>query len=82
MTVVSPLIPLLAKQARSSPEVTVHVEMKRCAAYEITTLVRKKIVMETNPAYEQVTMSTLKPRLHLPIRIKLILISSAFTLSV
>ena len=60
MTVVSPLVPLLAKQTRSSSEVTVHVEMKRCAAYEITTLVRKKIVMETNPAYEQVTMSTLR----------------------
>ena len=63
MTVVSSLlILLLAKQtlSRSSSEVTVHVEMKRCAAYEITTLARKKIVMETNPAYEQVTMSTLQ----------------------
>ena len=58
MTVVSQLISLLAKQTRSSPEVT--IEMKRCAAYEITTLARKKIVMETNPAYEQVTMSTLR----------------------
>ena len=58
MTVVSPLVPLLAKQASCSPEVT--VEMKRCAAYEITTLAKKKIVMETNPAYEQVTMSTLQ----------------------
>ena len=54
----SSLIPLLAKQTSPSLEVT--VEMKRCAAYEITTLVRKKIVMETNTAYEQVTMSTLK----------------------
>ena len=60
MTVVSPLILLLAKQARFSPEVTVDVEMKRCAAYEITSLARKKIVMKTNPAYEHVTMNTLQ----------------------
>ena len=57
MTVVSPLILLLAKQASSleSPEVT--VEMKRCAAYEITSLAKKKVVMEANPAYEHVTMN-------------------------
>ena len=60
MTVVSPLILLLAKQTRSSPKVTVDVEMKRCAAYEITSLARKKVVMETNPAYEHVTMNTLQ----------------------
>ena len=61
MTLVSPLILLLAKQIRSSPEVTVdNVEMKRCAAYEITSLARKKVVMETNPAYEHVTMNTLQ----------------------
>ena len=56
-TVVSPLILLLAKQASSleSPEVT--VGMKRCAAHEITTLAKKKVVMEANPAYEHVTMN-------------------------
>ena len=60
MTAVSPLIPLLVKQASCSPEVAVDVEMKQCAAYEITSLARKKVVMETNPAYEHVTMNTLK----------------------
>ena len=61
MTVVSPPILLLAKQTSSSPEVTVdNVEMKRCAAYEITSLAGKKVVMETNPAYEHVTMNTLQ----------------------
>ena len=57
MTVASPLILLLAKQASclESPEVT--VEMKRCAAYEITTLAKKKVVMEANPAYEHVKMN-------------------------
>ena len=56
MTLVSSLIPLLAKQASSSPEVTVDVEMKRCAAYEITSLARKKVDMETNPAYEPISI--------------------------
>ena len=60
MTLVSLLILLLVKQTRSSPEVTVDVEMNRCAAYEITTLARKKVVMKTNPAYEHVTMNTLQ----------------------
>ena len=57
MTVVSPHILLLAKQTSSleSPEVT--VEMKRCAAYEINTLAKKKVVMEVNPAYEHVKMN-------------------------
>jgi hypothetical protein len=36
----------------STPEMT--VGMKRCAAYEVTTLARQKVVMESNPAYEQV----------------------------
>jgi hypothetical protein len=36
----------------SIPEVT--VGMKRCAAYEVTALARQKVVMESNPAYEQV----------------------------
>ena len=31
------------------------VEMKRCTAYEITSLARQKVVMEHNPAYEDVT---------------------------
>ena len=51
------IIILLAKQASFSPEATVTVEMKRCDAYEITSLAGKKVVMETNPAYEQVTMN-------------------------
>ena len=36
----------------STPEVT--VGMKRCAAYEVTTLAKQKVVMKTNPAYEEV----------------------------
>ena len=54
MTLVSLLILLLVKQTNSSSEVTVDVEMKRCAAYEITSLARKKVVLETNPAYEPI----------------------------
>ena len=38
--------------ASSTPEVT--IGMKRCAAYEVTTLAKQKVVMESNPAYEQV----------------------------
>ena len=49
----------LAKQASSSPEVTVDVEMKQCAAYEITSLARKKVVMEPNPAYKQVKINAI-----------------------
>ena len=49
----------LSKQASSSPKVTVDVEMKRCAAYEITSLARKKVVMEPNPAYEQVKINAI-----------------------
>ena len=33
------------------------VELKRCAAYEVTSLSRKKVVMKKNPAYECVTVS-------------------------
>ena len=36
----------------STPEMT--VSMKCCAAYEVTTLARQKVVMESNPAYEEV----------------------------
>ena len=32
----------------------VNVTMKRCDAYEVTKLARKKIKTETNPAYEVV----------------------------
>ena len=34
-----------------------HVDLKRCAAYEVTTLSRKKVVMKENPAYEFVSVS-------------------------
>ena len=37
------------------PDQELTVDMKRCAAYEITSLVRQKVVTEVNPAYEQVT---------------------------
>ena len=39
----------------STPEVT--VDMKRCAAYEVTSLAKQKVVMKTNPAYEQVSIN-------------------------
>ena len=42
----------IANRTSSTPEVT--VDMKRCAAYEVTTLAKERVVMETNPAYEQV----------------------------
>ena len=32
------------------------VDLKRCAAYEVTSLSRKKVVMKNNPAYECVTV--------------------------
>ena len=53
----SPLILLLAKQASCLESSEFTVEMKRCAAYEITTLAKKKVVMEVNPAYEHVKMN-------------------------
>jgi hypothetical protein len=31
--------------------------MKHCAAYEVTTLAKEKVVMKTNPAYEQVRVN-------------------------
>ena len=34
-----------------------HVDLKRCTAYEVTTLSRKKVVMKENPAYELVSVS-------------------------
>ena len=43
---------MLANHTSPTPEVT--VDMKRCAAYEVTTLSKQKVVMETNPAHEQV----------------------------
>ena len=46
---------LTANHTSSTPEVT--VDMKRCAAYEVTTLAKQKMVMETNPAYEQVRVN-------------------------
>ena len=33
------------------------VDMKQCVAYEITSLAKRKVAMERNPAYEQVTMN-------------------------
>ena len=42
----------VANNVNSEEEVT--VDMKQCAAYEMTSLARRKIKMETNPAYEQV----------------------------
>ena len=42
----------VANNINSEEEVT--VDMKQCAAYEMTSLAKKKIKMETNPAYEQV----------------------------
>ena len=33
------------------------VELRRCAAYEVTALSKKRVVMESNPAYEVVTPS-------------------------
>ena len=36
----------------STPEMT--VGMKCCAAYEVTTLARQKVVMESNPTYEEI----------------------------
>ena len=44
-----------ANEAHSTPEVS--VDMKRCAAYEVTTLAKQKVVMKTNPAYEQVRVN-------------------------
>ena len=44
-----------AKHANTTQEVT--VDMKYCAAYEITTLAKEKVVMKTNPAYEQVQVN-------------------------
>ena len=41
-----------ASYTSSTPEVT--VDMKRCAAYEVTSLAKQRMVMKTNPAYEQV----------------------------
>ena len=40
--------------ASSTPEVTTCIGMKHCAAYEVTTLAKQKVFMESNPAYEQV----------------------------
>ena len=44
-----------ANNMHSSPQMT--VDMKCCAAYEVTTLARQKVVMKTNPAYEQVEVT-------------------------
>ena len=42
----------IANNVNSDEEVT--VDMKQCAAYEVVSLSKKKVQMETNPAYEQV----------------------------
>ena len=46
---------LTANYTSPTPEVT--IDMKRCAAYEVTTLAKQKVVMVTNPAYEQVRIN-------------------------
>ena len=44
---------IIANHMCTSPTPEVTVDMKHCAAYEITTLAKQKVVMKTNPAYEQ-----------------------------
>ena len=46
---------VLVTHTSSTPEVA--VDMKRCTAYEVTTLAKQKVVMKTNPAYEQVRVN-------------------------
>ena len=46
----------VAKHTNSIQEVT--VDMKHCAAYEVTTLVKEKVVMKTNAAYEHVQVKS------------------------
>ena len=41
--------------ANCIPEMT--ADMKRYAAHEVTILAKQKVVMETNPAYEQVRVN-------------------------
>ena len=41
-------------QQGTTPDVG-DVELRRCAAYEVTALSKKKVIMESNPAYEVVT---------------------------
>ena len=50
------LYTVIAKHTNSTQEVT--VDMKRCAAYEVTTLVKEKVVMKTNAAYEHVQVNS------------------------
>ena len=45
----------IANHTSPTPEVT--VDMKCCAAYEVTTLAKQKVVMETNLAYEQIRVN-------------------------
>ena len=45
-----------AKHTNSTLEVT--VDMKHCAAYEVTTLAKEKVIMKTNPAYEHVQVNS------------------------
>ena len=45
-----------ANTTHSTPEVT--IDMKRCSAYEVTTLAKQKVVMKANTAYEQVKLSS------------------------
>ena len=48
-------IMFLANHTSPTPEVA--VDIKRCAAYEVMTLAKQKVVMKTNPAYEQVRVN-------------------------
>ena len=49
------IIMLPGNHANSAQEVNVY--MRRCAAYEITSLAKKKVDMKSNPAYEQVRVN-------------------------
>ena len=48
--IITIIIVFLVNHTSPTPEVA--VDMKRCVAYEVTTLAKQKVVMETNPAYE------------------------------
>ena len=53
--IITIIIVFLVNHTSPTPEVA--VDMKRCAAYEDTTLAKQKVVMETNPAYEHVRVN-------------------------
>ena len=55
MTFIPIIIIIPDNQANFTQEV--NVDTKRCAAYEIASLANERVVMERNPAYEQVTVN-------------------------